>query len=169
MKIDTHQDLKIFFDSNYRNAVIRANRIVQNQATAEDLVQDCLIKLWEQKDRLQAGSIEGYFATMVRNKSIDFLRKKKPKLIGTDAIQIAAEDNSSLELAELQAKIDRAIDSLPERCREVFVLSRFENMSYREIAESLVISPKTVENHISKALKVLTTALNFILFLFFFK
>lgn len=169
MKINTHQDLKAFFDSNYRNAVIRANRIVKNQATAEDLVQDCLIKLWEQKDRLKAGSIEGYFASMVRNKSIDFLRKKKPKIIATDDVQIAVEDNSSLELAELSAKIDTVIDGLPERCREVFVLSRFEKMSYKEIAESLVISTKTVENHISKALKVLTAALSFILFLLFFK
>ena len=169
MKINTHQDLKAFFDSNYRNAVIRANRIVKNQATAEDLVQDCLIKLWEQKDRLKAGSIEGYFASMVRNKSIDFLRKKKPKIIATDDVQIAVEDNSSLELAELSAKIDTTIDGLPERCREVFVLSRFEKMSYKEIAESLAISTKTVENHISKALKVLTAALSFILFLFFFK
>jgi len=168
LKLETHQDLKAFFDSNYRNAVIQASRIVQNEATAEDIVQDCLIKLWEQRAGLKAGAIGGYFSTMVRNRCIDILRKKKPNIVDVDDIQLTVEDHTSIEMEELRAKIDATIDSLPERCRQVFVLSRFEGMSYKEIAESLMISPKTVENQISKALKVLSASLTSLFFILFF-
>lgn len=167
MKIETHKDLKIFFDANYRNAVLQATRIVQNQTLAEDVVQDCLIKLWDHRAKLSAGSIAGYFSTMVRNRCIDTLRKKKYNIVGTDDIQIAVVDPSNMEIEELKAKIDATVDGLPERCRQVFVLSRFEKMSYKEIAAFLEISPKTVENHISKALKTLSAALACALILFF--
>jgi len=168
LKIETHKDLKTFFDANYRNAVLQATRIVQNQTIAEDVVQDCLIKLWDSKEKLSMGTVERYFSTMVRNKCIDLLRKRKFNIVDTDEIQIAVEDPSKLEFEELRAKINATIDSLPERCRQVFVLSRFQAMSYKEIAESLDISPKTVENHISKALKTLSAALASILILLFF-
>lgn len=168
MKIETQQDLNTFFKANYRNAVINANRILNNQAEAEDVVQDCLIKLWDNKNQLKEGTIGGYFATMVRNRCIDSLRKKKPVLVELDDVQLPTEDHSELEHSELKTKIDHAIDSLPGRCRQVFVLSRFEKMSHKEIAESLTISTKTVENQITKALKVISSALVMIVFLFFF-
>ena len=168
MKIETEQNLKAFFDANYRNSVISANRILNNQAEAEDVVQNCLIKLWDNRSQLKEGTIGGYFATMVRNRCLDSLRKKKPVLVELDDVQLTSDDHSQLEHDELKAKIDNAIDSLPERCREVFVLSRFEKMSHKEIAESMAISPKTVENQITKALKAISSALTSILFLLFF-
>ena len=67
--------------------------------------------------------------------------------------------DEKLEAAELQSVIDQAVDQLPERCRLVFVLSRFEQMSHKEIANQLDISPKTVENQITKALKILRETL----------
>jgi len=168
LKIETEQNLKAFFDANYRNSVISANRILNNQAEAEDVVQNCLIKLWDNRSQLKEGTIGGYFATMVRNRCLDSLRKKKPVLVELDDVQLTSDDHSQLEHDELKAKIDNAIDSLPERCREVFVLSRFEKMSHKEISESMAISPKTVENQITKALKAISSALVSILFLFFF-
>jgi len=168
LKIETQQDLKIFFDINYRNSVISANRILNDQAEAEDVVQNCLIKLWENRSQLKETTVGGYFATMVRNRCIDSLRKKKPVMVDMDDVQLPAEDHSQMEHDELKAKIDKAIDNLPGRCREVFVLSRFEKMSHKEISESLSISTKTVENQITKALKVISSALISILFLFFF-
>jgi len=168
LKIETEQNLKAFFDANYRNSVISANRILNNQAEAEDVVQNCLIKLWDNRSQLKEGTIGGYFATMVRNRCLDSLRKKKPVLVELDDVQLTSDDHSQLEHDELKAKIDNAIDSLPERCREVFVLSRFEKMSHKEISESMAISPKTVENQITKALKVISSALTSILFLLFF-
>jgi len=164
LKIETQQDLNTFFNANYRNSVINANRILNNQAEAEDVVQDCLIKLWNNRSQLKESTIEGYFATMVRNRCIDSIRKKKPVIVELAHVQLSVEDHSELEHTELQAKIDNAIDSLPGRCREVFVLSRFEKLSHKEIAESLTISPKTVENQITKALKAISSALLSILF-----
>ncbi len=168
MKIETHNDLKVFFDTNYRNSVISANRILNDQAAAEDVVQDCLIKLWGNRSQLKETTVAGYFAIMVRNRCIDNLRKKKPAIVELDDVQLPIEDHSQMEHDELKEKIDAAIDSLPDRCREIFVLSRFEKMSHKEIAESLMISPKTIENQITKALKVISSALKSILFLFFF-
>lgn len=167
MKIETQQDLNAFFKAHYRNAVISANRLLNNQAEAEDVVQNCLIKLWDNRAQLKEGTIAGYFATMVRNRSIDSLRKKKPVLVEIDDVQLPTQDHSEMEHDELKSKVNAAIDSLPERCREVFVLSRFEKMKHKEIAESLNISTKTVENQITKALKVISSVLVNLLFLFF--
>lgn len=169
LKIETNKDLKSFFDTHYRNSVISANRILNDQAEAEDVVQNCLIKLWNNRNQLKEATIGGYFATMVRNRSIDILRKKKPVLVELDDVQLPTEDHSQMEHDELKTKIDSAIDSLPDRCREVFVLSRFEKMSHKEIAKSLTITTKTVENQITKALKVISSALIAILFFLFFK
>jgi len=168
LKIETQQDLKTFFDAHYRNSVISANRILNDQAESEDVVQNCLIKLWENRSQLKEATVGGYFATMVRNRCIDSLRKKKPITVEIEDVQLPTQDHSQMEHDELKAKIDTTIDSLPGRCREVFVLSRFEKMSHKEISESLSISTKTVENQITKALKVISSALISILFLFFF-
>ena len=168
MKINTQQDLQLFFKSHYKNGVIQANRIVPNQSEAEDIVQECLIKLWDHRESANATSTVNYFKKMIRNKCIDFLRKKKWDTIQLEANLVGQEDHSNLEHMELEQKINATIDRLPARCREVFMLSRFEEMSYKEIAASLNISPKTVENQISKALKILSASLTFILILLFF-
>ena len=168
MKIETQKDLRNFFNSNYRNAVISAHRILNDKSEAEDAVQDTLIKLWENRTQLKEDTIGAYFATMVRNRCIDILRKKKPIIIEIDDGQLPTEDHSQMEHEELKAKINATIDSLPDRCREVFVLSRFEKLSHKEISESMGISTKTVENQITKALKVISSTLISILFLLFF-
>jgi len=168
LKIETQKDLRNFFNSNYRNAVISAHRILNDKSEAEDAVQDTLIKLWENRTQLKEDTIGAYFATMVRNRCIDILRKKKPIIIEIDDGQLPTEDHSQMEHEELKAKINATIDSLPDRCREVFVLSRFEKLSHKEISESMGISTKTVENQITKALKVISSTLISILFLLFF-
>ncbi len=168
MKINTQQDLQLFFKTHYRNGVIQANRIVPDQSEAEDIVQECLIKLWDHRAKANATSPVGYFKKMVRNKCIDYLRKQKWETVELQPNQVGQLDHSKLEQMELEAKINATIDSLPDRCREVFMLSRFEEMSYKEIAATLSISPKTVENQISKALKVLSASLTFTLILLFF-
>jgi len=147
--------------------VIRANRILNNQTEAEDIVQECFMKLWEHREKANATSPVGYFNKMVRNKCIDFLRKRKWDFVEFEPNQVIQKEHSELEHGELVDKVNKVIDSLPARCREVFTLSRFEDMSYKEIATTLNISPKTVENQISKALRVLAAGLSIILFLFF--
>lgn len=118
-------------------------------------MQDCFIKLWEKKETLEiSGDITAYLARMIRYKSFDFLKKKKITTVElNETYQGFSETFDKLETKDLQVKIDKTIDSLPEKCRQVFVLNRFEDMSYKEISKQLDVSVKTVEAHISRALK----------------
>lgn len=118
-------------------------------------MQDCFIKLWEKKETLEiSGDITAYLARMIRYKSFDFLKKKKITTVElNETYQGVSENFDELETKDLQVKIDKTIDSLPEKCRQVFVLNRFEDMSYKEISKQLDVSVKTVEAHISRALK----------------
>lgn len=167
MKLNTKEDLNIFFKNNYHQAVQKAVRIVNNLPLAEDIAQECLVKIWEQRKDLGPRPIEGYFYTMVRNKSIDALRKKTLSIVPIEDQIISSSTPDTLELKELEANIHNLINGLPERCRQVFVLSRFEQMSHQEISDQLNISKKTIENQISKALKVIRSGLGKIILLFF--
>lgn len=167
MNLNTKEELNRFFKYNYQKAVQKSVRIVNDIPLAEDIVQECLVKIWEQRKGLGDKPIEGYFYTMVRNKSIDYIRKKKLSIVPIEDQEISSPTSDNMEFEELQLKIQNLVNSLPERCRQIFVLSRFENMSHAEISEQLDISKKTIENQITKALKVLTKGLGKIIFIFF--
>ncbi len=168
-KIQKHSDLKDIFDKSYSNLVFQALRLLKNKESAEDIVQDCFIMLWNKKDTLKiTGNIHAYLAKMVRNKSLDFLKKKRLETSElNESYQGSFNAEDTLETKDLQSQIDKTIDELPEKCRQVFVLNRFEDMSYKEIAEQLDISKKTVEAHISKALKSLRIGLKKFLIIIF--
>lgn len=97
------------------------------------------------------------------NRALNHLRDQKIRFAEEDAAPVQesylAGAQQLIEAEQLQSRIDQAIDGLPARCRVIFVLSRFEELSYKEIAEHLDISPKTVENQIAKALRLLREAL----------
>lgn len=138
----------------------------------EDIAQDVFYELWKKRARLTIKtSLKAYLRRAAMNKALNFIRDQKIKFDDEEK-QAPLESkipsiNQKLEAAELQQLIDQVIDDLPERCRVVFVLSRFEEMSYNEIAKQLDISSKTVENQISKALKILRVRLGDYLNLFF--
>lgn len=139
-----------------------AVRFVMDETTAEDIVQEVFTKLWTKRDRLPADtqSVAAYLRRAVRNRSLNYLRDRKrmpvddgelPELTADSALQ----PGRAMEAEETQLRITRAIDRLPERCRLVFVMSKVEHMSHREIAEGLDISVKTVENQMTRAYKFL--------------
>ena len=168
---EKHLKFEQFFQNNYNRFVLQAIRIVKDGNKAEDIVQDCFIKLWDKRNEITFDSNAlGYLYRMVRNKSIDYLRAYKPvaNLEDSDIENASFLASDKVETEELQVRINNAIDALPEKCRQVFVLSRFENLSYKEIASQLDISPKTVENQISKALKQLRRKLLSFFFTIFF-
>ena len=170
MKKDTNNiDLKQIFDNSYQDLVRQALRLVKNTETAEDIVQECFIKLWEKKEDLKiSGNVVAYLARMIRNSSLDYLKKKRLQTSElNESYQGAFEVEDALVTKDLQDTIDKVIDNLPEKSRQVFVLSRFEEMSYSEISKELDISKKTVEAHISRALKNLRKSLKQFLFIFF--
>jgi RNA polymerase sigma-70 factor (family 1) len=126
---------------------------------AEDLVQQVFVKLWEQRARLDiAWSLKGYLYKTVHNSALNRLRSVKThsKYLDFNAAQLENEqtppDYPARELAE---RLQQALGKLPPQCRHVFELSRFEDLKYREIADQLGISIKTVEAQMGKALRIL--------------
>ncbi|MBK8505607.1 MAG: RNA polymerase sigma-70 factor [Saprospiraceae bacterium] len=135
-------------------------QIVRQKELSEDLAQEVFLKIWRKKSDLQINqSLEGYLATMAYHEALAHLRKKTPELyqIESELQENVLSTNAHLEIEaqDLQDRIERAINELPPRCRSVFVLSRYEGKSYKEIAELMEISIKTVENQMIKALSSL--------------
>ena len=158
------------FKYNYRPLCLYALHYVQDVDLAEDIVQDSYASLWE---KLQEGdhvlNLKSYLYMMVRNRCLDHLRKKglpTESLKPYDTYGIIDDDDAQ-ERSQTEARLWTAIDSLPEKCREVFIMSKRDGLKYEEIAEELGLSVNTVRNQISKALKVLKEGIHK-LYTFFF-
>ena len=134
-----------------------ARKILVDEDDAREVVQKVFISLWERRQEVDlTTSLKSYLFTSVHNRSLNVIRDRK-KFSAAEVPEVAGEWDVStqIESMELEGKIMEVIGSLPEKCREVFELNRFEGMKYSEIAEHLNISVKTVENQMSKALKIL--------------
>jgi RNA polymerase sigma-70 factor (ECF subfamily) len=150
------------FRRHYPDLCRTAVRFTRNEAAAEDIVQDTFVNLWSKRERLSTtpDAVGAYLRRAVRNRSLNYLRDRK-RIPVDDAepegepVHSAPPPDAVLEAQELQLRINRAIDRLPERCRLVFVMSRIEEMSHREIADGLDISTKTVENQMTRAYRFL--------------
>lgn len=149
------------FKANYEGLCRYAFSFVNDRDEAEDIVQNMFVNIWEKREEYTIESnVTGYLFRMVRNACLNVIKHKKvvEKHAGSSLHSEASHSESAAELAaanELDGMIQRAIQSLPEQCRLVFELSRFENLKYAEIAARLEISEKTVENQIGKALRVM--------------
>ncbi len=139
--------------------------------TSKEIVHAVFIKIWENRlDFDWEKPAKSYLFTSVYNRSMNVIRDNKKFVAptgaeGNERIPEKGEFEDILETAELESRIQRALDKLPEKCREVFELNRFQGKKYTEIAEHLKISVKTVESQMSKALKVLKEELKDYLFL----
>jgi RNA polymerase sigma-70 factor, ECF subfamily len=137
-------------------------RIVKDKDIAEDVVQTCFVNLWKKREEtVLQSSFKSYLFRSVYNRSInEYARAKKYKNEDVSVLNEAPASNNEDPLLVLQAedtqkKIDQAIAAMPDGCRTVFLMSREEQLSYKEIAELLEISVKTVENQLGKALRIL--------------
>ncbi len=160
---DDELAISLIFRTYYSYLCKVAYKIIPDSNLAEDLSQEVFFELWRKKGRLQGvTSLKAYLRRATVNRALNFIRDQRVKLVDEELRPVMsrqAQATQQMEADELQQRIDQAIDSLPERCRMVFVLSRFEDMSYQQIAEVLDISVKTVENQVSKALRLLREAL----------
>lgn len=135
-----------------------AYQYINDTEAAKDITQKVFIRLWENRENIDPKkSIQSYLFTSVRNRSLNYIRdQKKYRSYVLDvefgAVDIALEEDE-FALEDLKSKVAAALAELPEKCRIVFEMSRFQNMKYKEIAEDLDISVKTVEAHMSRALK----------------
>lgn len=128
---------------------------------AREVVQDVFANLWEKRDTIEHDkSPKSYLGTAVRNRCLNYLRDNRKFDAGMLEIEGLGEEHSydeqdSLVENELKTKIDEAVNSLPEKCREIFICNRMENKKYQEIADEMKLSVKTVEAQMSKALKIM--------------
>lgn len=135
---------------------------VQSSAVAEELAQDVFLGLWEKREQIVIQkSVKAYLFRAARNKSIDWLRHKKIELNWEEEKKASRQSNQGVDLnkqlhnKQMLVKVKQAIENMPNRRRQVFILSRYEGFTYTEIAETLEISVSTVETHMSRALDTL--------------
>lgn len=155
------QVFETIFRTYYERLCNYANTILNDMDEAEEIVQGAFLTVWEKHDTLEIHtSVKSYLYRAVHNSCLNRVKHYKVRKTYGDSVKNQAEllhDDASQDFigSELDAIVANAIDSLPDQCKLVFKLSRFENLTYAEIAEQLGISIKTVENHMVKALKVL--------------
>ena len=135
-----------------------ALRIVEDTALSEDIVSEAFSKVWQ---KIEAGkeieSFQNYMYRAVRNDCISFLRNRK-ETVGLE--NVPEVDDEIIDTTERDAKIWKAIDDLPEKCRQVFLLSKRDGLSNEDIALEMGISIKTVKNQMTKAFSRLREALS---------
>ncbi len=154
---------RILFNKFYRELVGTAVNILKNEDKGKDAVQEVFLQIWKNRESLEIRtSLGAYLKRGVINRSLNQIKYAKSfvqedKLIDEPSSNLSALDD--LALKDLESALRGALDLLPERCRLVFVMKRLEGMSHKEISEELGISPKTIENQITKAMKVLKEAL----------
>jgi RNA polymerase sigma-70 factor, ECF subfamily len=153
------------FSDYYVNLCRFAYTYVKDADISEEIVQEMFIALWEQRDTLNiTTSIRSFLYTSAKNRSLNHIRNSQTRIRHED--EFAREQTSKVshiinfcEQEELTYLIDQAITELPEQCRIIFEMNRNQNHTYKEIAQQLNISPKTVENQMSIALKKLRITL----------
>ncbi len=133
---------------------------LKQEQEAIDTVQELFVNLWEKRETINLSSHpKSYLRTAVKNRCINKLTRKKIAFTDSHLLQDVFVDPQTpimlLESKQTETTLIQLINAMPERCREIFILSRFEQMSYKEIAAFLGITSKTVENQIANALKLL--------------
>lgn len=152
------------FDKYWETLYLSAFSIVKDRFLAEDIVQETIIAIWNKRTELSITySLKAYLFASVRYASY----KKWRKLLvrqeeSLEEVEIADSHSpfEALAYQDLKSKIDKVVNDLPLRCKEVYLLSREDQLSHKEIAERMNISTKTVESHLTKALRILRLSID---------
>ncbi len=164
LQADPERAMPALFECYYHEVCNHIYRLIPVRQTCEDIAQSIFYELWKKRASLDIHTSAGaYLHRMALTRALNYIRdQRKYAHEGEEhLVRIEQQGANPIDLLagdELQKVIDAAIDALPLRCRQVFMLSRFESMTYHEIAIALGISEKTVENQISKALRILRDA-----------
>ena len=152
------------FRTWYARLVRMADGIVRDQGVAEELAQDVMLELWRRREQLTLdGSPQAYLFRATRNRALNHVRnqqvRRRAEPLVAQELEREPEPPAPLEAQELDAAVQRAMDELTPRCREVFELSRVHGLRYAEIAETLDVSVKAVEAQMTRALRTLRSRL----------
>lgn len=154
------------FRKYYQTLCNYANGILKDMDDAEEVVQSIFLKLWEQRESTEINvSLKSYLYRAVHNTCLNRLKHLKIQDTYRQYVGKYLEDtfDSATDVMnknELENRISEALEKLPEQCRVIFKMSRFEELKYQEIADKLGLSIKTIENQIGKALKIMRTELS---------
>ncbi|MGQ8335575.1 RNA polymerase sigma-70 factor [Sunxiuqinia sp. A32] len=144
------------FDEYYSPLCLFANKFLNDIDLSRSLVQELFVDLWLKREKIKVReSIKFYLYKSVKNRSIDYLRELNRSVSISDISESKLHSPfvDKIEEAELNDRINQVISELPEKCREIFILCRFDGLKYSQIAEKLNISIKTVEMQMGIALK----------------
>ena len=180
--IDGEKGFKVVFDTFYPRLLRFAKEYVGDLFEAENILQDVFLRLWEKRASLPADiNPQAYLLTMVKNQCMDFLRHRRvvqQLSVDWETLQereasfnyyaLSRFDPEEMDVEALERLVENAINELPEQCRKAFELSRYDGLKYKEIADKMGVSVKTVETHISHALKILRVTLKDLFFVWLF-
>lgn len=140
-----------------------AFRILKDEHASEDVVQDTFVRFWENRNTIENTNIKGWLSTTSYRLILKCLKKQE----ATDSLDtiafkepLADDVDQLMYVRQLQVQIDNCVQTLPDQCRKVYTMSRHNNLSVKNIADELGISPKTVEGHLTLALKRIRASLH---------
>lgn len=178
-QINIENNYEWVFNHYYKDIVYFINSYLYSIEDSQELAQDVFVSIWENREKINTIQLKSYIYTIAKHKSINFLKKRisankyANEIRSYDELSLCSLQSDSVDsifVKEIQESIDNAVESLPEKCKEVFLLSRKEGLKYSEIADKLNISPKTVENHMAKAIRNIRLLMEehaYIFFIFF--
>ncbi|MDD7884556.1 RNA polymerase sigma factor [Flavivirga sp. 57AJ16] len=165
LKKGDERAFKTIYESNKKPLSAFINSYTKNQAQTDDIVQDTFIKLWNAKEGIDENiSLGGFLCKIAYYTFIDTFRKKKREQSMLDVWQykklmLLVKEESDIKKEKIHL-IEKAIEKLPPKCKEIFVMSKFEQLKYAEIAEQLGLSIKTVEVQMGKAFSIIRKEVN---------
>lgn len=165
IKLGDQKALELLFAIYFPRLNDFACKVVRDDVISQDIVQEVFVKIWEKRAEIEPINLEAFLFRLVRNRCIDYIKHLKVINNRMQEIQISSKYEELYRIdfvgdepyvlieQELKLKIEKTIESLPERCREVFILSRMNGLKNKEIAEKLDINIKNVERHLSRAMQ----------------
>lgn len=162
MQNGDRQSFKTIYNKYSKDLFLYAIKVIKNRTVCEDIVQDVFIALWSKREKTKISALKPYLFQAVKYQIFNHFRNSKfssEDLTRLNIIDVSMNVAQKLEYSELEMRIRNHVDKLPQRCRQIFMLSRYQHKSNKEIAEELDISVQAVKNQISKALAFLRSNL----------
>lgn len=161
LKAGNEHALDLLFEKYYNKLCNYVYIFLNDHTLSEDIITDLFTNIWLKRNRIEVKqNFKSYIYRSAKNAALAYLRKKKLHVVGFDDVESLNVDTgqnpfTKFSQKQLSTQITSILNKIPQRSREVFVMHRFDEMKYKEISQILEISVKTVENHMSKAIKVL--------------
>lgn len=170
LKADHQAALKLIYERYWKRLYLSAYSVLKDADQAQDILQEVLLQLWIRKNEVEIEKLNAYLFTAVRYKVLSYIRSadhRKVFIEDADLEQLAGvqQPHNNLELNDIHNILELGISDLPARCRQVFILSRKELLSNKEIAKYMGITVKAVESQITIALKLLRVKMGDFFFL----